>query len=395
MQTEDVVILSGARTPIGDFQGALKSVMPVELACIAASEAIKRSQIAPEQFEELALGMLYKQGSKGNPARQVQIKSGMPDSSWAYTVDQQCASGMRAFESVAASIQLGKTAIGLAGGVESMSNAPYLLMKARDGHRMGDQMVLDSMLYDGLVCALYGKHMGCTAENLAEKYNITRQEQDELSLLSHQRATAAIETGVFEEEIVPVTIKNKKGDVVVSRDEHPRKDISLEKLASLRPAFRENGTVTAGNASSVNDGAAALVLSSATKAEELGVRPIAKILSIANAGVAPEIMGIGPAYAIPKALDMAGLTLDDIGCFEINEAFAVQFLACDRELKLDMSKVNINGSGIGLGHPVGCTGARILVSLIHQMKRMGSRYGLASLCVGGGPAMATVVKLID
>lgn len=395
MQTEEAVIISGARTPIGDFQGALKDVMPVDLACIAVREAIKRSRIDPEQFEEVVLGMLYKQGSKGNPARQVQLKCGIPSSSWAHTVDQQCSSGMRAFENVVSSIQLGKVDVGLAVGVESMSNAPYLLMKARSGYRMGDSTVVDSLLHDGLVCAMLGEHMGVTAENLAEKYEITRQEQDELALASHQRANAAIESGVFDEEIAPVTIKGRKGDLVVDKDEHPRKDISIEKLATLRTAFKKDGTVTAGNASSVNDGAAALVLASAKKAAELGVKPMARVVAVANVGVQPEIMGIGPAYAIPKVLKTAGLTLGDVGCFEINEAFAAQFLACNRELKLDMSKVNINGSGIGLGHPVGCTGTRILVSLAYQMKRMRIRYGVASLCVGGGPAMATILELID
>lgn len=396
MQTEEVVIVSGARTPIGDFQGALSSVMPVELASAAARAAMERSGIAAEVFDEVVLGMLYKQGSRGNPARQVQLGCGMPASGWAHTVDQQCASGMRAFENIAASIQLGKTDVGMAVGVESMSNAPYLLMKARSGHRMGDQTVIDSMLYDGLVCAMYGKHMGFTAENLAEKYGITREEQDALALQSHQRACAAIENGTFKEEIVPVTIKGRKGDTVVDTDEHPRGDISLESLAALKPAFiKEGGTVTAGNASSVNDGAAALVLASAKKAKELGQKPLAKVLAVANYGVEPEIMGIGPAYAIPKVLRMAGLSMEDIGYFEINEAFAAQFLACGRELKLDMNKVNLNGSGIGLGHPVGCTGARILVSLMYQMRRMGVRYGVASLCVGGGPAMATVLELVD
>lgn len=395
MQTQEVVIISGARTPIGDFQGGLSGVMPVELAGIAARAAIERSRIELGQFDEVVLGMLYKQGSKGNPARQVQLQCGLPAGGWAHTVDQQCASGMRAFENIASSIQLGKIDVGLAVGVESMSNAPYLLMKARAGHRMGDVTTYDSMLYDGLVCAMVGKHMGFTAENLAEKYHITREEQDELAFNSHRCANAAIANGVFDAEIVPVVIKHKKGEVVCAQDEHPRKDISLEQLTALRPAFKENGTVTAGNASSVNDGAAALVLANAQKARELGVKPGARVLAVANAGAAPEIMGIGPAYAIPRVLKMAGLTLDDIGYFEINEAFAAQFIACDRELKLDMSKVNLNGSGIGLGHPVGCTGARILVSLLYQMQRMGVRYGVAALCVGGGPAMATVLELMD
>lgn len=394
MQTEDVVIISGARTPIGDFQGALGAVLPLDLAHTAATEAVARSGLEAAAFEEVALGMLYKQGAGGNPARQVQLRCGFADSGWAHTVDQQCASGMRAFENLAASIQLGKTGVGLAVGVESMSSAPYVLTKARGGYRMGDGALVDSMLNDGLVCAMTGTHMGVTAENLARQYGITREEQDELALLSHRRAAAAVENGTFAEEIVPVVIKGKKGDTIVGHDEHPRADISFEKLAALRPAFLKDGTVTAGNASGVNDGAAALVLAGAARARELGARPLARVLAVANAGAAPEVMGIGPAFAVPKALAMAGLTAGDIGYYEINEAFAAQFLACNRELKLDMEKVNLNGSGIGLGHPVGCTGARILVSLLYQMRRMDVRYGVAALCVGGGPAMATVLELL-
>ncbi len=394
MELNDVVILGAARTPIGDLLGELKDVTPVDLAMTAVNAAIERSGISPGEVQEVVLGMLYKQGSKGNPARQVQVKSGMPVSGWAYTVDQQCASGMRAFENVTTSIQLGKIDVGVAIGTESMTNAPYLLMNARSGYRMGDgDKVTDSMLCDGLVCALTGYHMGGTAENLAKKYGITREEQDALSVRSHANAVAAIDAGRFDDEIAPVTVKTKKGEKTILHDEHPRADVTMESLAKLRPAFtKEEGTVTAGNSSSVNDGAAALILASAKKAQSLGIKPIARVVTIANYGVEPGYMGIGPAFAIPKALEQAGLTMDDIGYFEINEAFAAQFLACNRELKLDMSKVNTNGSGIGLGHPVGCTGARILVSLIYEMKRRNVRYGLASLCVGGGPAMATILE---
>jgi len=290
------------------------------------------------------------------------------------------------------SILLGKTDIAVAAGIESMSQAPYLLKNAREGYRMGNGEILDSMLYDGLVCAVQGYHMGLTAENVAERYGITRQEQDELAFLSHTRALQAIKNGIFKAEITPVTITTRKGPVVVDTDEHPRSDISMEKLAAMKPAFKKDGTVTAGNASGVNDGAAALVLMTAEKAKELGCKPLARMISTANAGVHPEVMGLGPVYAVPKAIGYAGLRPEDIGYYEINEAFAAQFLGVNRELKLSMDKVNANGSGIGLGHPVGCTAARIIVSLIYELQRRNERYGVASLCVGGGPAIATVIE---
>ncbi|MDR3592145.1 MAG: acetyl-CoA C-acetyltransferase [Negativicutes bacterium] len=387
-----VVVVGAVRTPIGDFLGSLKDVGPVDLGVTAVSAALAQAGLKADQVTELACGMIYKAGVKGNPGRQIQLKCGMPIESYAYTVDQQCGSGMKAFELASQSIQLGKTDIAVAVGVESMSQAPYLLKGAREGYRMGHGEIQDSMLYDGLICAIQGYHMGITAENLAERYNIGRTEQDELAVLSHQRAAKAIAAGIFKEEIAPVTIQTRKGPVVVDTDEHPRADISLEKLAAMRPAFKKDGTVTAGNASGVNDGAAALVLMDAEKARDLGIRPLAKLLATANAGVHPEVMGIGPVYAVPKAISYAGLKADDIGYYEINEAFAAQFLAVNRELKLDMARVNANGSGIGLGHPVGCTAARIIVSLIYEMRRRDTRYGLASLCVGGGPAIATVIE---
>lgn len=387
-----VVVVGAVRTPIGDFLGSLKDVGPVDLGVTAVSAALAQAGLKADQVTELACGMIYKAGVKGNPGRQIQLKCGMPIESYAYTVDQQCGSGMKAFELASQSIQLGKTDIAVAVGVESMSQAPYLLKGAREGYRMGHGEIQDSMLYDGLICAIQGYHMGITAENLAERYNIGRTEQDELAVLSHQRAAKAIAAGIFKEEIAPVTIQTRKGPVVVDTDEHPRADISLEKLAAMRPAFKKDGTVTAGNASGVNDGAAALVLMDAEKARELDIRPLAKLLATANAGVHPEVMGIGPVYAVPKAISYAGLKADDIGYYEINEAFAAQFLAVNRELKLDMARVNANGSGIGLGHPVGCTAARIIVSLIYEMRRRDTRYGLASLCVGGGPAIATVIE---
>jgi len=342
----------------------------------------------------LGCGMIYKGGAKGNPGRQIQLQCGMPESGYAYTVDQQCGSGMKAFELVSQSILLGKTDVAVAVGCESMSQAPYILKGAREGYRMGHGEIYDSMLYDGLICAMQGYHMGLTAETLAERYQITRQEQDEIALLSHQRASAAITKGMFRDEIVPVKIQTRKGEAIIDTDEHPQAGLTIEKLSGLRPAFKKDGTVTAGNASSVNDGAAALILMSADKASELGLKPLAKLISTVSAGVHPEVMGIGPVHAIPKALKFAGLNAADVDYYEINEAFAAQFLAVNRELKLDMKQVNSNGSGIGLGHPVGCTAARIIVSLIYELRRRNGRYGVASLCVGGGPAIATVIELM-
>ena len=388
----EVWIVGAKRTPIGDFLGKLKDVSAVDLGVTAVNAALAQAEVAPSQVQELACGQIYKAGAKGNPGRQIQLKCGMPVEGYACTIDQQCGSGMKAFEIVSQSILLGKSDIAVAVGIESMSQAPYLLKGAREGYRMGNGEILDSMLYDGLVCAVMGYHMGLTAENLAQKYQISRQEQDELALLSHQRAIRAIQAGVFSAEIVPVTLETRKGAVTIDTDEHPRADVTFEKLAAMKPAFRKDGTVTAGNASGVNDGAAALVLVSADKGKELGLKPLAKLRSTANFGVPPEIMGIGPAYAVPKAIKLAGLTAADIGYYEINEAFAAQFLAVNRELNLDMEKVNANGSGIGLGHPVGCTAARILVSLIYEMQRRDVRFGLASLCVGGGPAIGTVIE---
>ena len=388
----EVWIVGAKRTPIGDFLGKLKDVSAVDLGVTAVNAALEQSGVAASQVQELTCGQIYKAGAKGNPGRQVQLKCGMPVEGYACTIDQQCGSGMKAFEIASQSIMLGKSDVAVAVGIESMSQAPYLLKGAREGYRMGNGEMLDSMLYDGLICAIMGYHMGNTAENLAQKYNISRQEQDELALISHQRAIRAIQAGTFDAEIVPVTIQSRKGPVIINTDEHPRADVSMEKLSAMKPAFKKDGTVTAGNASGVNDGAAALVLVSAEKGKELGLKPMAKLRSTANFGVPPEVMGIGPAYAVPKAIALAGLTAADIGYYEINEAFAAQFLAVNRELKLSMEQVNANGSGIGLGHPVGCTAARIIVSLIYEMHRRDVRFGLASLCVGGGPAIGTVIE---
>ncbi|MBF7084311.1 thiolase family protein [Desulfallas sp. Bu1-1] len=392
---ENVVIVGAARTPIGDFMGMLKDIPAVDLGVVAARAAMDRAGVNPGQIEDVVAGMVYKVGVKGNPARQVQLKAGIPEEVAAATIEQQCASSMRAMEIAAQQIMLGKSGVCLVVGMESMSRVPHLLMGARTGYRLGAGRVEDALLHEALHDAFHGYHMGMTAENLADKYDISRQEQDELALLSHQRAVAAIREGKFKDEVVSVEVKTRKGTILVDTDEHPRTDTSLESLAKLRPAFKEGGTVTAGNASGINDGAAALVLMAESKAGELGVKPLARIIATASFGVAPEIMGIGPVYAIPKALKYAGLDLKDMDLFEINEAFAAQFLAVNRELKLDMSRVNVNGSGVALGHPVGCTGIRIIVSLMYEMRRRGGRYGVASLCAGGGPAMATIIEMIS
>jgi len=392
MKLNDVVIVGTARTPIGDFLGSLKGLSGVELGTIAVKGALKNANVDAELVEELAAGCIYKNGQKGNPARQIQIKTGMPNSGWAYTIDQQCASGMKAFELIYESLALGKTSIAVAVGMESMTNSPYLILNNREGYRMGDGEIKDSMLYDGLVCAIEGYHMGVTAENLAKQYSISREEQDELAFLSHTRALEAQRKGVFKDEIIPVEIQNKKETIIVDMDEHPRNDISIEKLSKMKPAFIKDGTVTAGNASSVNDGSAALVMTTLEKARQLGLKPHVKVVSVANFGVEPRIMGIGPAYAIQKSINYAGLTADAIDYYEINEAFAAQFLAVNRLLKLNMDKVNKNGSGIGLGHPVGCTGTRIIQAALMELKRRNGQYGVASLCVGGGPAMSVVLE---
>ncbi len=394
MKTGAVYIVAAARTPIGNFRGALSSVNVVDLGCIVAKEVVSRANIKPEYIQEVVAGMIYKGGEKGNPARQIQIKAGFPESGYACTVDQQCGSGMRAVEILSQQIMLGKTDVGVAIGMESMSNAAYILKNGRD-IKMGDQRLYDSITHDGLNCAICNYHMGRTAENLAEKYNITREEQDELAYLSHQNALKAQKEGKFDDEIVMVPVRDRKGRItLVSKDEHPQNS-TLAQLGKLKPVFKkEDGTVTAGNASGINDGAAALLLMSEEAVKKYCIKPIAKIKSTASFGVDPSVMGIGPVYALPKAVEYAGLSMDDIEYFEINEAFAAQYIACERELKIDRSKVNVNGSGIALGHPVGATGVRIIVSLLYEGLKQHIKYGAASLCVGGGPAIACVIEML-
>jgi acetyl-CoA C-acetyltransferase len=389
---KEVVLVGMARTPIGDFLASLSSVSAVELGVVAGRAALERAGVKPEQVDDVSVGMVYKAGAKGNPARQIQIALKIPVQAGAACIEQQCASTMRAFEIASQQIMLGKKDVCLVCGIESMSNVPYLSLEARKGMRMGSGKLEDGLHYDALIDAFHGYHVGVTAENLAEEYQITREEQDELAALSHARAIAAIKEGKFKEEIVPVEVKTKKGPILIDTDEHPRADISIETLAKMKPVFKKDGTVTAGNASGLNDGASAAVIMSMDKAKELGIKPLARIVSSATVGCEPRIMGIGPIYAIPKALKEAGLSLQDVDYFEINEAFAAQFIACNRVLKIDMDKVNANGSGIALGHPVGCTGLRIILATYSELVRRGGKVGCASLCAGGGPAMATVIE---
>jgi acetyl-CoA acetyltransferases len=396
MELKEVVLVSACRTAIGRFLGSLKDVSAKELAITVGNAAIERAGIPADIVDELCMGQVYPHMSGSLPARQVAMACGLPIRSGAVNVNQNCTSAMRALEIAAQNIMLGKTEIGLVIGVESMTNAPYMIPKGRTGYRMGPGQIEDAMLFDGLVDQLVPGHMGLTAENVAEKYGITREECDELALISHQRATAAVQNGTFKREIVPVEIKSKKGSKFYETDEHMISDASLESMAKLPSAFKKGGVVTAANASGINDGAAGAVLMSKDKALALGLKPLMKLINICGEGVDAKVMGLGPAVAIPKCLKQAGMKFEDIEYWEINEAFAAQWLGVGRMLKedfgieLSMDTVNHNGSGIALGHPVGCTGLRIIVSLYYEMERIGAKIGGASLCVGGGPAMASL-----
>lgn len=396
MEINDVVIVSACRTPIGKFLGSLKDVTARELAVIAGGEAIKRAGIDAQVIDEICLGEVFQQGVGSMQARQVAMQLGMSVRSAAVNIHQNCASGMRALEVAAHGIMLGKNEISLVVGTESMTNVPYLLPKARSGYRMGNGEILDGMLHDGLVDELVPGHMGVTAENVAEKYGITREQCDQLALTSHQRATKAVKEGIFKREIVPVEIKTRKGTVRFENDEHMIPDASMESLGKLPPGFKKGGVVTAGNASGINDGAAAVILMSKKKAQELGIKPLMKLINVCSEGVDPKVMGLGPAVAIPKCLQQAGMKFEEVEYWEINEAFAAQWLGAGIMLKeeagmeLDLDKVNHNGSGIALGHPVGCTALRIIVSLYYEMERLNLTVGGAALCVGGGMAMASL-----
>ena len=390
----EIVIASACRTAIGTFGGTLKDVPAAELGAIVVKEAVKRAGIKPEMVDEVIFGNVLQAGLGQNIARQVTLKAGLPIETTAMTINIVCGSGLKSVALAANQILAGESEIVVCGGTENMSAAPYAIPSASWGARMNNSKMIDVMVNDGLWDAFNQYHMGITAENVAEKYGITREMQDEFAVASQSKAEAAIKAGKFKDEIVPVVIHGKKGDTVFDTDEHPKFGTTLEKVAKLKPAFkRDGGTVTAANASGINDSAAALVVMSKEKADELGIKPLATIVSYATGGVDPSIMGVGPVPAVTKAMARANMTVDDFDLIEANEAFAAQSLAVAQDLKFDMSKVNVNGGAIALGHPIGASGARILVTLLYEMqKREDAHTGLATLCIGGGQGQALIVK---
>ncbi|HUF53595.1 MAG TPA: acetyl-CoA C-acetyltransferase [Dehalococcoidia bacterium] len=390
--TNEVVLAGAVRTPIGTFGGAFADTAATELGATVIAEALRRANVSPDQVDEVIMGNVLSAGLGMNPARQASIAAGIPDTVPATTVNKVCGSGLKTVALATQAILLGDADIVVAGGMENMTASPYLLPKARYGYKMGHGEILDHMIRDGLWCALSDCHMGVTAENVAGDYEISRADQDEFSAASQKKTADAWEAGRFNDEVVPVTVKSRKGEVVVGKDEHFRADTTIEVLGKLRPAFQADGSVTAGNASGINDGAAAIVVMSRKKAEELGVEAMATVTSYASAGVPPRVMGVGPVPATQKALARSGLQVSDIDLVEANEAFAAQSLAVARELNLDPEKINVNGGAIALGHPIGASGTRILVTLLHEMRRRDAQRGLATLCIGGGQGIAMVVE---
>lgn len=389
----EVVIASAVRTPIGAFGGKFKDVPAVQLGTIVAKEALKRANVDPSMVDEVIFGNVLQAGLGQNVARQVSVNAGIPIEVPSFTINKVCGSGLKTVALAAQAILAGEADIVLAGGTENMSQAPYLLKSARWGQRMGNGTIEDYMVQDGLMDVFNDYHMGITAENIVEKYGLTREEQDNLALVSQNRAEEAIKNGRFKEEIVAVEIPQRKGDpIVVDTDEYPKFGTTIETLAKLRPAFKKDGSVTAGSSSGINDGAAALVVMSKEKADELGIVPLATIASYASAGVDPSIMGTGPIPATRKALAKANLTVEDLDLVEANEAFAAQALSVIKDLNLDTDKTNVNGGAIAIGHPIGASGARILVSLLHEMSKRDAKNGLATLCIGGGQGIAMIVK---
>ncbi len=391
---EQPVIVSAVRTPVGSFGKSLRDIPAVKLGTIATKAAMERIKLDPSLVDEVILGNVLQAGQGQNPARQVAIYSGIPQEKVSFTINKVCGSGLKSVALAAQAIMLGDADIIVSGGIENMSQAPYALPGARWGQRMGDGKVVDLMIFDGLYEIFNGYHMGITAENIAEKYGISREEQDRFGYESQMKAKAALEAGKFKEEIVPVEIPQKKGDpILFDTDEHPRPSTTLEALAKLRPAFKKDGTVTAGNASGINDGAAILIVMSEKKAKELGLEIMAYIRGYASGGVDPAYMGLGPIPAVKNVLKKTGFKLEDMELIELNEAFAAQSLACIKELNIDTSKLNPNGGAIALGHPIGASGARILITLLYEMKRQGKNLGLASLCIGGGQGVAMIVEM--
>lgn len=393
---KNCVIVSAARTAIGSFNGALATTSAIDLGATVISAALERAQLDPQRVDEVIMGNVLQAGLGQNPARQALLKSGLSETVCGFTVNKVCGSGLKSVALAAQAIQAGQAQALVAGGMENMSLAPYLLdAKARWGYRLGDGQLSDVILRDGLLCATHGYHMGITAENVAREYGISREMQDELALLSQQKAVAAISSGAFQTEIVPVSVTSRKKTIVFDRDEFPKADSSAEGLAALRPAFDKAGTVTAGNASGINDGAAALVVMEESAALAAGLKPLARIKAYASGGVAPALMGMGPVPATQKALQYSGLQLSDIDLIEANEAFAAQFLAVGKTLGFDPEKVNVNGGAIALGHPIGASGARILVTLLHALSARDKTLGLATLCIGGGQGIAMIVERMN
>jgi acetyl-CoA C-acetyltransferase len=388
----DVLLLAAVRTPIGKYLGGLAEVPAVQLGAAALREALRRANVPPERVDEVILGNVLQAGLGQNPARQAALQAGLPDTIAALTVNKVCGSGLKAVMLAAQAIKAGDADLVLAGGIESMSRAPHLLFGTRQGWKYGDQKAVDAMIHDGLWCAFENWHMGSAAEHIASKCGISRGEQDRFAAQSHQRAAAAWETGWFNDEIVPVTVGSGAKAKTISRDEGVRADSTVEALAKLRPSFCETGTVTAGNASMLSDGAAAVVVASARSAERLSARPLARIVAYATSGIAPKDIFLAPVGAVRQVLARAGLKLQDIDLFEMNEAFAAQMLACNRDLGIDEARINVHGGAIALGHPIGASGTRVLVTLLHALERHHRKRGLAALCLGGGNAVAMIVE---
>ena len=393
LETKEAVIISAVRTPVGKLLGALKSFKATDLGAIVVREAVKRAGIKPEDVDEVIMGCVIQAGLGQNPARQAALRGGLPDTVSAVTVNKVCGSGLKAIMMAAQGVQLGDTEIVVAGGMESMSNAPYLIPKAREGYRLGHGTMLDSAIQDGLWCSFDDQHMGCTGEVVSERYHVSRAEQDEYALKSHRKASAAIKAGKFKEEIVPVEIPQKKGAAVIfDTDEPVREDTSMESLAKLKPAFKEDGTVTAGNAPGLNDGASAVVVTSLERAKSLGREPMARIVAQATSGIEPKLVMMAPVVAIQRLLKKTGWSLNEVDLIELNEAFAVQAVAIISELNLDPERVNVNGGAVALGHAIGQSGSRILTTMLYEMKRRNARRAIAALCLGGGNAVAMAVE---
>jgi acetyl-CoA C-acetyltransferase len=390
---KQAVIISAVRTPVGKLLGGLKSFKATDLGAIVVREAVKRAGVKPEDVDEVIMGCVIQAGLGQNPARQAALRGGLPDTVSAVTVNKVCGSGLKAVMMAAQGVQLGDTEVVVAGGMESMSNAPYLLPKAREGYRLGNGQILDSIIQDGLWCAFDDQHMGCTGEIVSERFHVSRAEQDEYAVNSHRKAIAAIKAGRFKDEIVPVEIPQKKGaPVIFDTDEPVREDTSTESLSRLKPAFKEGGTVTAGNAPGVNDGASAVIVTSEDRAKSLGVEPLARIVAQATSGTEPKLVMMAPVEAIKKLIKKTGWSLADVDLIELNEAFSVQAVAITRELNLDPEKINVNGGAVALGHAIGQSGSRILTTMLYELKRRNAHRGIAALCLGGGNAVALAVE---